>query len=244
MFSQQELDARIKKANAEMVTGEEVPNAPPDPNAKPVEQRVIGTGKDPAEWVPIDIHRNNQRKQMAMAQKEFPRGSRALVMAAVKDIIDGEGGLATQKKKAENDIEALLASGYKDRAEIKARQYVEEKFLPAIEVVIDYTSPDELLNCKEALAALDKMMVGVGSKSGYTAAYVRQAYGDLLGKMRGGSDPAVAEGIRRIKQLVGEDQMRTAIGMAQRLKTKVDNGEAMAEPEDYAILGRIVSYAN
>ena len=62
--------------------------------------------------------------------------------------------------------------------------------------------------------------------------------------MRGGCDPAVAEGIRRIKQLVGEDQMRTAIGMAQRLKTKVDNGEAMAEPEDYAILGRIVSYAN
>ena len=121
---------------------------------------------------------------------------------------------------------------------------MEEKFIPAVEIVIDYGSPDELLNCKEALKAFDKMALGVGSMSGYTAAYIRQAYKDQLGQKRGGSDPTVAAEMRRIKQLVGDDQIRTAIGIATKLKKKIDDGEAMAEPEDYAVLGRIVAYAN
>ena len=50
--------------------------------------------------------------------------------------------------------------------------------------------------------------------------------------------------MRRIRQLVGDDQIRTAIGIATKLKKKIDDGEAMAEAEDYAVLGRIVAYAN
>ena len=121
---------------------------------------------------------------------------------------------------------------------------MEEQFLPAVEVVIEYSSPDELLNCKEALAALDKMALGVGSMSGYTAAYVRQAYGNVLGQKRGGDDQAVANEIMKIKSLVASDQMRAAVNAATRLKQKIDNGERQASPEDYAILGRMVAYAN
>ena len=199
------------------------------------------------EWVPIDLYRNNRRKQVANSRKEFPKGSRVIVNAITKMVIEGDGGregLMCAKRKAEDDIEALKANGYKDRADLMKQQYMEEKFLPAIEVVIEYSSPDELLNNKEALSALDKMALGVGSMSGYTAAYVRQAYGNVLGQQHGGSDPTVRSEMRRIKSLVASDQIRTAIGMAQKLKKKIDDGEAMAEPEDYAVLGRIVAYAN
>ena len=247
MFSQQDLDARIEAANAEMVTGEEVPNAPPDPNAKPAETRMIGSGKEPTPWVPIDLYRNNQRKRLIDSRKEYPKGSRALVKYVTDTVInggDGSEGLARAKKRAENDSEVLKAQGYGDRAAIRLNQYMEEKFLPAIEIVVEYTSPDELLNCKEALDALDKMALGVGSMNGYTASYIRKAYGNVLGQNRGSSDPTVASEMRRIRALVDDDQIRTAIGMAKKLKEQIDNGEHIAEPEDYAVLGRIVSYAN
>lgn len=247
MFSQKELEARVARANNQFVTGEEVLNAPPDPNATSPEAVKLGSGDKVQPWVPIDIYRHNQRKATAMNRKEFPKGSRALVMAIVKTIIEGEGGkggLALARKRAEGDSESYLASGDRQRAEIAARQYMEEKLLPAIELVIEYTSPDELLNCKEALAALDSMAVGPGSMSGYTAAYVREAYGNLLGQKRGESDPTVVEAMRRIRALSANDEIRTAIGMAQRLKQQIDNGEHQASPEDYAVIGRVVSYAN
>lgn len=236
-MDQNDLMARIDAANEKYITEEDSPDAPRDEN-------VMAEVKVAPEWQPIDLYRNTQRKLLANSKKEFPKGSRALVMAATKDVIDGQGGLARARKKAEDDSESLRANGYKDRAELMKQQYMEEKFLPAIELVIEYTSPDELLNCKEALSALDKMALGVGSMSGYTAAYVRQAYGDVLGQMRGGSDPTVAAEMQRIRSLVSNDQIRTAIGLATKLKKQIDNGEHMAEPEDYAVLGRIVSYAN
>lgn len=242
MFSDKELEERIKAANEEMVTGEEVPNAPPDPRAQDEKSEQIA-----ASWAPIDIYRNNQRKRIADARKEFPKGSRTLVKYVTETVINGGDraeGLAHSKKRAEDDSEVLKAQGYKDRANIRLNQYIEEKFLPAIEIVVNSTSPDEVLNCKEALSAFDKMALGVGSMNGYTAAYIRQAYGDQLGRTRGDADPSAIDEMRRIRMLISDDQIRTAIGMAQRLKRKVDNGETIVEPEDYAILGRIVAYAN
>lgn len=199
------------------------------------------------QWRPIDMYQHHQRKQNMMRKKEFPRGSRALVRAVVESIIKGgkgTDGLAFAKKRAEDDAKVLSASGYKDRAEIRKQQYMDEKFLPAIEAAINYSSPDELLNCKDALAALDKMAIGVGSMRGFTESYIRQAYGDVLGQTRGGSDPTVVAEMRRIRALVSSDQIRTAIGLATKLKKQIDDGEHMAEPEDYAVLGRIVAYAN
>ena len=236
MFSDNDLAARIAAANDKFLTGEEDVNAP---------HLISDDGKEEKQIIaPIDIYQHNLNKRIINSKKQFPKGSRALVLAATKDVVDGEGGLSRAKARAEDDIESLKRNGYRDRAEIMTRQYMEEKFLPAIEAVIHYTSPDELLNCKEALAVLDKMALGVGSKSGYTAAYVRQAYGDQLGKKQGESDPTVVSDIRRIRMLVDDDQMRTAIGLAKKLKTQIDDGEHMASPEDYALLGRMVAYAN
>lgn len=208
------------------------------------EQVAAQPAPEQQQWVPIDLYAHKQRKQLDNSRKEFPKGSRAIVAAITKELIEGPAGLAADKKRAEDDCDSLKASGYKDRAEIMKQQYMEEKLLPAIETVIEYSSPDELLNCKEALAALDKMALGVGSMSGYTAAYVREAYGDQLGQKQGESDPTVESEMRRIRSLVDADQVRTAIGIAQKLKRQIDDGEHQASPEDYAVIGRVVSYAN
>ena len=241
MFSQQELEERINSANEAFVTGDEIPNAPPDPNAKPEETVEIGTGK------PVDIYKMRESARLEDAKKQYPKGSPQLVKAVTKCIIDGDSGaegLARAHKRAEDDSEALLARGDKERAQMVQRQYMEEKFLPAIEAVINYSSPDELLNCKEALAALDSLAMGLGQMKGYTASYVRQAYGNQLGQKEGKSDPKVASTVQKIKMLADSDEIRTAIGLAQKIKKQIDNGEHLASDEDYELIGRVVSYAN
>lgn len=241
MFSQNELAARIEAANEAFATGEEIPNTPPDPNAKPEEVVEIGTGQ------PVDLYRLRANARYEEAQKSRPKGSSRLVKAVTECVINGDGsgdGLARAKRKAEDDSDVIARGGDKARAKMVRLQYMEEKFLPAIEAVINYTSPDELLNCKDALDALDKLALGDGSMKGYTASYVREAYGNQLGQKEGESDPAVVDAVRRIRRLVDDDQYRTAIGLAKKLKKSIDDGENIASDEDYALLGRIVSYAS
>ena len=234
MFSEQELDARIKAANDAFVTGDEIPNAPQDPNAKPSETRKIGSGEEP--WVPVDLYQRDETRRIENAKKKFPKGSSKLVKATVAAIIDGDGvpmaGLAYARKRAEDDSESLIRRGEKQRANIVIQQYMQEKFLPAVEAVIEYTSPDELLNSKEALDILD------------TASYVRQAYGNQLGQKEGASDPAVRDAVRKIVMLSNNDEISTAIGMAKKMKRQIDEGEHIASDDDYALIGRVVAYAN
>ena len=247
MQGQDEFLARIEAANNEYVKSGEQPDAPPDPNGKPVEAVQLGTGKSVSPWLPIDLYNNSQKKLSDNSKKDFPNGSPALVMAVTKDIIKGNppaAGLARDYKRAKGDIELYLRRKEAQRAEIAARQYMEEKFLPAIEAVIEYTSPDELLNCKQALTALDELAIGSGAMNGYTASYVREAYGNQLGRKRGESDPTVRDAVNRIVMLANNDQIRTAVGMAVKMKEQIDNGQHIASPEDYDVLGRVVAYAN
>lgn len=240
MFSQQELMERIGAANNEFATGGEIPDAPPDPNAKPNETVEIGTGE------PVDIYRLRANAVHEESQKMRPKGSSKLVKAVTECILSGDGGgggLARSKREVEDDSEVMARSGDKARAKMLRQQYMEECFLPSVEAVINYTSPDELLNCKDALNALDSMALGDGSMKGYTAAYIRQAYGNQLGQKEGESDPAVIDAVRHIRKLVDDDQYRTAVGLARKIKKSVDDGENIASDEDYALLGRMVSYA-
>jgi hypothetical protein len=46
----------------------------------------------------------------------------------------------------------------------------------------------------------------------------------------------------RINLLLDEGQIRTAIGVANKIKEKIDKGEAMADDIDYEIIGRVVSF--
>lgn len=196
------------------------------------------------EEFPLDIYQRSRNRIRDISSKKFPNGSSRAVGMATDAVIDGHGGsgLACAYRKAKDDIGMLKARGERGRAELVRQQYMSEHFLPAVEVVINSTSPDEVLNSKATLDKLDEYVALEGAGKGYTASYIRQAYGNQLGNREGHTEPSVRSDIMRINSLLDEGEIRTAFGMASKLKEKIDNGEAMADDVDYALIGRIVSF--
>lgn len=231
MLQEEELDARIDEANDAFISDEE----------------NVG---ETAGFV--DLYQQDASKMRDESRRRRPRGSSPVVLATTKAAISGDGvpanGLAQSFERAKDAVIALKVKGEPGRAKLAAKQYMEERFLPAIETIIRFSSPDELLNCKDALRELDKYALGVGSMSGYTAAYVRSAYGDLLGKdldeRFDRSDPAIADMVMRVRVLSDKGDIRNAIGVAKQAKKQVDDGENMASEDDYELISRVVAYAN
>ena len=97
MFGIKDVQKRLKaRAEEEAMAAQQAAPAPQQSQTAP-------------EWIPIDIYRNNSRKQLANSRKEFPKGSRAIVNAIAKMVIEGDGGsegLWCAKKKAEDDSAA------------------------------------------------------------------------------------------------------------------------------------------
>lgn len=221
-----------------------------------LERTKIGDGRiaeDANETVDfVDMYQQDVNKIRSESKKSRPRGSSPVVLAATKAAISGDGmpaaGLAQAYKRAKNDRDMLKAKGEPGRADIVVNQYMDEYFRPAVETIIRFSSPDELLNCKGALSALDKLALGTGSMNGYTASYVRSSYGDLLGEDLDGrfgqSDPVVRDSVRRIKLLSNADKIRSAVGVAKQIKKQIDNGECMASEDDYDVIARVVAYAD
>lgn len=196
----------------------------------------------------VDLYQRDARRARAEAKKTRPNGSSPRVAVVVDKIVRGDGapGLAAVHQRAKEDSDILSERGEKNRADIVKQQYMEERFIPAVETAIRFSSPDEVLNCKEGLNMLDKYALGTGNMKGYTASYIRSAYGDLLGKDLDGrfnnSDPQVVDAVCRIKRLAGRDNIRTAVGLAARIKKDIDDGKTMASDEDYEIIGRVASF--
>ena len=200
----------------------------------------------------VDLYKRDADARREESKKVRPNGSSALVKTVTQSVIDGDGipgaGLANAYKRAEEDVNYFKERGEPGRADIARKQYMDEKFIPAIETVVNYTTPDEVLNSKDALSALDKYALVLGNAKGYTAAYIRSAYGDLLGKDLygdfGNSDQTVKEAVCRIKLLADTDQIRTAVGVAKQLKKQIDNGEHIAGEDDYALIGRVAAFGD
>ena len=199
---------------------------------------------------PTDIYNAYNMARIEESKRVRPNGSSALAAAATRAVVDGDGaeGLAHAYKRAKDDIELFKKRGEVERAELAKRQYMEENFLPAVETVVRFTSPDEVLNCKEALGILDAYVMGVGKADGYTRAYIRSAYDKLLGKdlnsRFNNSDPTVRENVCKIKMLANNDNVRLAVGVAQQIKRQIDNGEHIANDEDYSLIGRVAAYGD
>lgn len=193
---------------------------------------------------PVDIYQRNQDRIYDINQKTYPKGSSKDVSMSVYAVVDGLGaeGLAHACHEAQEDISTLKERGERGRAEIRRNQYMQEHFLPAVEVVVNATSPDEVLNSKKALETLDRYALLEGSGKGYTATYIRQAYGNQLGQQEGRSDDSVRSGVMRINALLDEGEIRSAVGVASDLKKKIDEGNAQADDIDYELIGRIVSF--
>lgn len=210
-----------------------------------VSEEFYNTQPEPASSSePVDIYQRNRDRAYDVSQKNYPKGSSAAVNMSVYAVIDGVGaeGLAHAYHEAKEDIDALKERGERGRAEILRQQYMQEDFLPAVEIVVNSTSPDEVLNSKRALDELDKYVLLEGAGKGYTATYIRQAYGNQLGQQKGRSDASVRSGVMRINALLDGGDIRAAIGVANDLKEKIDKGEAMADDIDYSLIGRVVSF--
>lgn len=193
---------------------------------------------------PVDIYQRNRDRVESVNKKSFPRGSSAVVNVAVQSVINGEGadGLVKAYNEAKNESDALKQRGERGRAELRRQQYMQEYFLPALELVINATSPDEVLNSEKALKEMDKYVLLEGSGTGYTASYIRQAYGNQLGQAEGRSDASVRSGVMRINALLDQGEVRMALGIANNLKQKIDKGDAIADDADYELIGRIVAF--
>ena len=193
---------------------------------------------------PVDIYQRDRNRIYSVNKKTFPKGSSAIVNTAVNAVLDGMGaeGLARAYKRAKDDSDALMARGERGRAKLRRQQYMQENFLPAVEIVVNSTSPDEVLNSQKALEELDKYVLLEGAGKGYTGTYIRQAYGNQLGQVTGRSDDSVRSGVRKINELLDEGEIMTALGIAGKLKDQIDKGEHIADDNDYELIGRVVSY--
>lgn len=213
-----DLDKRIAEANDEFIKEEE-DQLPP----------------------PVDMLQVQRDVQRDYAKKQFPRGARAQVNATIEDVINGAGAdsLARAHKRAKDDSEILDRMGDHRRAQLVRNQYMQERFLPAVEVVVNFTSPDELLNSRDGLKALDEYALGIGSMSGYTEAYVREAYGNALGAMQSASSPSVTSAVARINGYVDSDQMLSAKALANKTKKAIDKGDEISSEEDYDLIARV-----
>ena len=192
----------------------------------------------------VDVYQRNKDRIYDVSKKSFPKGSSAAVNMSAYAVIDGIGaeGLAKAYNRAKADISALKERGERGRAELVRQQYMSENFLPAVEIVVNSTSPDEVLNSEQALRELDKYALLEGSGRGYTATYIRQAYGNQLGQKEGRSDPSVRSDVMRLNSLLDDGQIRTALGLANKIKEKIDRGENQADDIDYELISRVVSY--
>lgn len=209
-------------------------------------ERQSSGGSSGGATATVDIYQRDRDRLRDVSRKSYPNGSSRAVNMALYAVIDGAGaeGLAKAYNRAKDDIEALKSQGERGRAEVRRNQYMAEDFMPAVEIVVNSTSPDEVLNSRQALNELDKyaLVVPGGSGKGYTATYIRQAYGNQLGQQEGRSDASVRSDVMRINAMLDSGDTRTAVGIANKLKERIDRGEAMADDVDYELIGRVVSF--
>lgn len=186
--------------------------------------------------MPKDLYNETQRTLRKESRKTYPHGASTLIKKIAEEALSG---LTRQKKRAEADSDYWKQRGDEERAQLIKDQYMEECFLPAVEMVIISSTPDEVLNAKDVLSAFDDVTFEYGP--GYTASYIRTAYGDQLGNASSASDGYVRDAVNRIKSLAAMDQIRAAYGVAQKLKEEIDNGNHTASEDDYEIITRVAS---
>lgn len=184
----------------------------------------------------VDIYQQDVNKRDKNLYKPTPRGASTLTREIAKEELEK---LAKLKKRAEMDSEYWKARGDKERAQMVKDQYIEENFLPAVEVVTIASTPDEVLNAKDILKEFDSLSLQYGP--GYTASYIRTAYGDQLGNASSKSDGYVQGMVERIKALSASDQIRSAYGLAKKVKDEIDNGLHTSDDVDYEIITRVAS---
>lgn len=214
-----ELKKRIDEANELMLSNE-------------VEtEEVVTTTPQEDMW---------QERQRAIRNQKPARvyGAKAKLGLDMNDLLDR--GIKQAYKKAKDDSDLLRSQGETQRARIVEQQYMQDWFYPVVDALIRMNSMEQVLASQDVLEQLDELVIGPtsGSNAGYTSVYVSQLYEPVASQIFT-SDAEVRDGIRRINQLCDDNQMRSAISLANRLQQSIDMGSNQATPEDYQFLQRI-----
>lgn len=184
----------------------------------------------------VDIYKANVNKRAKKLDKLVPHGTSTLTKEIALEELEK---LSRLKKRAEMDSNYWGERGDAERAQMIKDQYIEEHFLPAVEMAIIASTPDQVLNSKDILEEFDNLSMQYGP--GYTASYIRTAYGDQLGNASSQSDGYIRSQVERLKYLSSSDQIRAAYGLAKKLKDEIDKGEHTSDDVDYEIISRVAS---
>lgn len=142
-------------------------------------------------------------------------------------------------KKTMKDIEYLKSAGDKQRADIVRQQYMEDYYMPAVDAAVRLGSRQDVLSSKEILDSLDSLVILDGIRgNGYTASLVSNLYEE--GEAPAISDVEVQHALKDIVRHCNNGNIGLAIGLAKRIKDKIDAGNNVAIPEDYEIIEKVV----
>lgn len=220
-MDKKELEKRIKEANDEFLNDDAI-----EEKTETVELTS-----------PVDLYKQRVDEQRKASERPRLNGSTQKLLV---DICAVTEALAPKFNKARDDSERLARIGDKQGARISREQYMQDYFLPAVQSLIMTNSPEEVMNSTKVLSELDKMVLTDGGRAdGYTYAFISQLYQDGMGGVVPTSDTIVEGAVREIVRLVQEDQIRTAVGMAQKIKNKIDLGENTASAEDYELIQNV-----
>lgn len=201
------------------------------------EQARQAQQQPPVPQEPIDYLRQQENQAYQYSKRPRLNGSTQKVSV---DARLTAALLRPHYQKAKDDSERLAKVGDKEGARIVREQYMRDVFMPTIEALVRENSPEEVLNATKALDKLDDyVFTAIGKSNGYTGAFVAQLYQSDMGNVLPTSDVDVERAVQSLIGLVSNDQIRSAVGLANKIKAKIDTGENTASQEDYELIQKI-----
>lgn len=170
-------------------------------------------------------------------RRDSGHGARAKVAIDAEVVLNS---LPALYKAAKHESDRLVAQGEKGYAKMVRDQYMNEKFMPAIEALIRTNSVDSVMNATTILDMLDKYaLIDGGSAKGFTRSFVRSLYGTEVGDSEPFSDSQTRECVAELKRLAADGNIRAAIGKATKVLKKIDSGDQSANSDDYELIQKI-----
>ena len=183
-----------------------------------------------------DMYRDREKSRREEGKKGAVRGCSPILKS---NAIAAMHRLEPQFNQFKGAYDHFKEIGEHDKANQLREQYQLEQFLPAVEAVVYSSTPDEVINSSWVLDKLDEFSA---SGKGYTEAYLKQAYGDMLGQVAGRSDGLVSEAVGRIRMLGAKGMTRAAVTEAKNIKKAIDQGENIASEDDYILITRVANF--
>lgn len=185
---------------------------------------------------PTDYY-EKKRKQNRAVEQRSSYGTRPYTKEILKQL--KASPVQEAYKKALKDIEYLESAGDRQRANVVRQQYMEDYYMPAVDAAVRLGSRQDVLSSREILDSLDDLVILDGIRgNGYTASLVSNLYEE--GEAPTMSDIEVQHALRDIVRHCNNGDIGVAIGLAKRIKDKIDSGDNIAIPEDYEIIEKVV----